>query len=130
MILGGMQTISSSPQPPPRFPGRRQNLMTKLPYNRLSMSGSLGSTSCRSDSFKNRCVLPRVEDQIEIKMPPAYTDIYTPGPDASDSSSLGSPPAYYSNTPSVEDTKPASQEVCVEVAAAGPVPPVAPAKKS
>merc|ERR1712210_427732 len=47
-------------------------------YNRLSTCGSVGgnSGSSRSGSFRNKCALPRAEDQVEIKMPPAYADIF------------------------------------------------------
>ena len=66
----------------------------------------------------------RAEDQVEIKMPPAYADIFagsgTAGPQhqllslpnvntnhcseaGKDTGSMGSPPAYYSNTPSPQE---------------------------
>jgi len=75
-------------------------------YNRLSASSS---TFSRSSSFRvNKldrlpdagCPLPRMEDQVEIKMPPAYTDIFTT---IGEEESLGSPPKYYSNSPSEEE---------------------------
>ena len=64
----------------------------------------------------------RAEDQVEIKMPPAYADIFaasgTPGinfvptlnvnknyfSEAEDTGSMGSPPAYYSNSPSPQES--------------------------
>jgi len=65
-------------------------------YNRLSVCSA--QTVSRGSSFRNTCALPRMEDQVEIKMPPAYTDIFNPG--SGDVSSLGTPPAYYSRSPS------------------------------
>lgn len=99
----------------------------KLQYNRLSTCGSVGGSS-RSGSFRNNCALPRSEDQVEIKMPPAYTDLYTPASEGADSSPLGSPPAYYSKTPSPEERSQPPQ-VVLEVATPTP-PPTAPVKKS
>lgn len=65
-------------------------------YNRLSVCSN--QTVSRGSSFRNTCVLPRPEDQVEIKMPPAYADIFNTG--SGDVSSLGTPPAYYSHSPS------------------------------
>ena len=62
----------------------------------------------------------RAEDQVEIKMPPAYADIFTSGTGrcirfsyclnwnnrdhfSGAAENLGSPPAYYSNTPSPQE---------------------------
>jgi len=78
------------------------NANNKLQYNRLSNCGSVNS-SLRSDSFRNHCRLPRVEDQVEIKMPPAYRDLYTPGSDEEELCNTDAPPAYYSKTPSPEE---------------------------
>lgn len=65
-------------------------------YNRLSVCSE--QTVSRGSSFRNTCVLPRLEDQVEIKLPPAYTEIFNPG--SGDVSSLGTPPAYYSHSTS------------------------------
>jgi hypothetical protein len=107
-------------------------------YNRLSTCGSLGgnSGSSRSGSFRNKCALPRAEDQVEIKMPPAYADIFAASgtPEAEDTGSMGSPPAYYSNSPSPQEAAGQPPQVVVQVATppqAGPVKktPVVPTPK-
>jgi len=92
------------------------NANNKLQYNRLSNCGSVNS-SLRSDSFRNHCRLPRVEDQVEIKMPPAYRDLYTPGSDQEELCNTDAPPAYYSKTPSPEE------QVAVDIPAPAPAPP-------
>merc|ERR1712126_448907 len=92
------------------------NANNKLQYNRLSNCGSVNS-SLRSDSFRNHCRLPRVEDQVEIKMPPAYRDLYTPGSDQEEQCNTDAPPAYYSKTPSPEE------QVTVDIPAPAPAPP-------
>jgi len=86
-------------------------------YNRLSTCGSVGgnSGSSRSGSFRNKCALPRAEDQVEIKMPPAYADIFAAEAEK-DAVSMGSPPAYYSNTPSPQETTAKPPQVVVQVA--------------
>jgi len=96
-------------------------------YNRLSTCGSVGgnSGSSRSGSFRNKCTLPRAEDQVEIKMPPAYADIFTSGTGAAEN--LGSPPAYYSNTPSPQEPAAPPPQVVVQVATP---PPTCPVKKT
>jgi len=90
-------------------------------YNRLSTCGSVGgnSGSSRSGSFRNKCALPRAEDQVEIKMPPAYADIFAGSGTAEaekDTGSMGSPPAYYSNTPSPQESSAPPPQVVVQVA--------------
>jgi len=118
------QFSPTSPQITRALPHNANN---KLQYNRLSNCGSVNS-SLRSDSFRNNCRLPRVEDQVEIKMPPAYRDLYTPGSDQEDLCTLDSPPAYYSKTPSPEErTVNTEQQVAVDIPA--PAPP-APVKKT
>eukprot|EP00088_Acartia_fossae_P015258 TRINITY_DN18331_c0_g1_i1.p1 TRINITY_DN18331_c0_g1~~TRINITY_DN18331_c0_g1_i1.p1 ORF type:complete len:315 (+),score=86.15 TRINITY_DN18331_c0_g1_i1:140-1084(+) len=60
-------------------------------YNRLSVCSQ--QTVSRGSSFRNNCVLPRMDDQFEVKMPPAYADICS---GSGEISSLGTPPAYTS----------------------------------
>jgi len=97
-------------------------------YNRLSV-GSVGgnSGSSRSSSFRNKCALPRAEDQVEIKMPPAYADIFAAGAEGVETGSMGSPPAYYSNTPSPQEPVAEPPQVVVQVATP---PPAGPVKKT
>jgi len=82
------QFSPTSPQLGARTPSNK--------YNRLSVCSD--QTVSRGSSFRNNCALPRVEDQVEIKLPPAYSDIFNPG--SGDVSSLGTPPAYYSHSTS------------------------------
>jgi len=69
------QFSPTSPQMP------RAGGLSNNKYNRLSTCGSVSgnSGSSRSGSFRNKCALPRAEDQVEIKMPPAYADIFASG---------------------------------------------------
>eukprot|EP00092_Neocalanus_flemingeri_P021231 GFUD01023005.1.p1 GENE.GFUD01023005.1~~GFUD01023005.1.p1 ORF type:complete len:167 (-),score=47.25 GFUD01023005.1:102-602(-) len=77
-------------------------------YNRLS--------NCSTDLGRepginrgNSCVLPRMTDQVELKMPPSYADLFADS--SGDLSSLGTPPAYRSTTPSeAEDNNPEKEE--------------------
>merc|ERR1712173_534413 len=79
-------------------------------------------------SFRNKCALPRAEDQVEIKMPPAYADIFNSGTDGGETGGdIGSPPAYYSNTPSPQETSAPPPKVVVQVATP---PPAGPVKKT
>jgi len=78
---------------------------TNNKYNRLSNASMIESGSSlgvsRGSSFRNICVLPRDPEQVEIQMPPTYQEIFNPG--GGDDSSLGTPPAYYSESQSSED---------------------------
>jgi len=94
-------------------------------YNRLSINRDSVSGSSRSNSFRNHCAIPRDEDQVEIKMPPAYADLFSAGTGGGSEGSLGSPPAYYSHTPSPKDGTP--PQVVVQDATP---PPATPAKKT
>jgi len=98
-------------------------------YNRLSTCGSVGgnSGSSRSGSFRNKCALPRAEDQVEIKMPPAYADIFASAAEGGETGNMGSPPAYYSNTPSPQEPTAQPPQVVVQVATP---PPTGPVKKT
>jgi len=73
-------------------------------YNRLSYSsqGDNGSSVLSNGgSFRNICILPRDPEQVEIKMPPSYRELFSKG--EGDDSSLGTPPAYYSNNHSGDE---------------------------
>jgi len=91
--------------------GRRDDAKNK--YNRLSNASTIGGSSSsmgvsRGSSFRNQCKFPRDPEQVEIQMPPSYTDIFNQG--SGDMSSLGTPPAYYSTSQSEEEiTKDAAQ---------------------
>merc|ERR1719385_639492 len=98
------QFSPTSPQMP------RAGGLSNNKHNRLSTCGS------GSGSFRNKCALPRAEDQVEIKMPPAYADIFASGAAVEDSGSMGSPPAYYSNTPSPQESAAQPPQVVVQVA--------------
>jgi len=78
----------------------------KNKYNRLSNASTIGGSSSsmgvsRGSSFRNTCKFPRDPEQVEIQMPPSYTDIFNQG--SGDVSSLGTPPAYYSTSQSEEE---------------------------
>jgi len=96
-----------------QFSPTSPQLGPKNKYNRLSVCSN--QTVSRGSSFRNQCILPRLDDQVEIKMPPAYTDLYEPG-----SVSLGSPPAYYSRTPSDTDEADKSDQLNQEPNPASP----------
>merc|ERR1712126_539074 len=116
------------------------NANNKLQYNRLSNCGSVNS-SLRSDSFRNHCRLPRVEDQVEIKMPPAYRDLYTPGSDQeelcnTDPAPAAAPPGKKTfkkfKKPNTEDSATSAKQAAAvsplaSTPASAPVPASAPA---
>jgi len=67
-------------------------------YNRLSTCSADNSSQrtsssgiTRGNSFRNTCVMPRFEDQVEFKLPPSYDDLFTKG---YTEQSNGTPPPY------------------------------------
>jgi len=55
-------------------------------YNRLSTCSADNSSQRtsssginRGNSFRNTCVMPRFEDQVEFKLPPSYDDLFDEG---------------------------------------------------
>jgi len=81
-----------------QFSPTSPRLQTKSPhqYNRLSVCSQ--QTVSRGGSFRNTCNLPRMDDQFEVKLPPAYADICS-----GSGSSLGTPPAYTSEPEELTD---------------------------